>query len=265
MHCPASLYVREEVLYVWPASAGVECVLAHLKGCDDISTLGRKSPLPVTKQQLVKKAELVTQSLNSFRPQQYSTNTAQRPSTNSEPNSPCLHGRGRSASSALQQSQTGAAQSNVSDRGFDTLLENRKDGTHGGGKWQKNTNVVPVGRGEAIILESALDEALPAGAITAKYGSPAQRVEASLEGSHTNGTGGRSNPQRCGGSPAAVLLSSQDIREDWELLNSVLKEAARQVSASCTQRGQLILKVSYMLSSLYLAMTRNNWVSLCVT
>jgi hypothetical protein len=39
------------------------------------------------------------------------------------------------------------------------------------------------------------------------------------------------------------FLESQDIRTDYELLDMVMKEAARQVAGSCAERGRLMLKV----------------------
>jgi hypothetical protein len=44
-----------------------------------------------------------------------------------------------------------------------------------------------------------------------------------------------------------ALLASrarlQDIREDYQLLDMVLREAARQVASACAERGRLLIKV----------------------
>jgi hypothetical protein len=44
---------------------------------------------------------------------------------------------------------------------------------------------------------------------------------------------------------AQAYLESQDIRQDYELLDTVMREAARQVAGSCAERGRLLLKVCY--------------------
>ncbi|KAJ9532956.1 hypothetical protein QJQ45_018051 [Haematococcus lacustris] len=94
--------------------------------------------------------------------------------------------------------------------------------------------LLPVGRGEAVILESALDQALPQGAISAKYavGAGGSTGEAAAAG------GGGHKP-----SATQAFLASQDIQLDYELLEGVLREAARQVAASCGERGRLLVKV----------------------
>lgn len=216
-------------------------------------------------------------------------------------------------------------------------------GTSGGGAlarlgWTGPTGVSPVGRGESIILEAALDEALPAGAITAKYqpaaraaiASVAAAVKAATEwsarpvcdseaaaaqrppsrsqtvGSDTTQTpqptGGLSSPVQGLTAPApapqqppnmdqtpllapptkkaasrsasrpvshsasqqasdpdpgpagaivnapdgslvAAVMAGTDLAADAKLLGGVLREAARQVAATCAERGRLLVKV----------------------
>ncbi len=52
----------------------------------------------------------------------------------------------------------------------------------------------------------------------------------------------------CAAAAPQVLLESQDIRSDWLLLDSVGREAARQVAAGCTERARVIVKVGCWLS-----------------
>ncbi len=122
-----------------------------------------------------------------------------------------------------------------------------------------------------MILEAALDEALPSGAITAKYKAAAEQAAAVAERMQAcaalvnqtrlsdgcasqsmsfeqckNAMPALSPEQRAGlepPTPARVLLESQDIRKDHELLDGVLREAARQVTSHCAERGRVMIKV----------------------
>lgn len=104
----------------------------------------------------------------------------------------------------------------------------------------------PVGRGEAVILEAALNEMLPPGAITAKYAARdgARATAAAVAATAQEAVQGRrSAPARGGGSLTATLspvqefLAGQDIGKDYDMLEMILMEAARQVGCFRVFRG----------------------------
>uniref|UniRef100_A0A7S3VKW2 EF-hand domain-containing protein n=1 Tax=Dunaliella tertiolecta TaxID=3047 RepID=A0A7S3VKW2_DUNTE len=152
--------------------------------------------------------------------------------------------------------------------------------------------VTPVGRGEAIMLEAALDEALPEGALTAKYAAPALSAKAAAAraagpalqadiaraavqlggasrapttsvaaatlattttalrdssavqgGTAIGGSGNSFTGSSAKQSAAQLLLSSQNMEDDIEMLSMTAKEAARQVAAHCAERARVILKI----------------------
>jgi hypothetical protein len=194
---------------------GMQAVLAHLKQSAGVAGLtttgGRHSPQRDRKRRAAAAAQLLTQSINA-------ASSASRLETR------------LSASTAVP--------TDVGEQGFDAL--STADLGRGGVTWRKQATILPVGRGEAVILEAALDEALPDGAITAKYGSAAQRFTSLLIRQRAAGHQAAPQPAL---SPAQLLLEAQDMRYDFDMLDSVMREAARQVAASCAERGRLILKV----------------------
>ncbi|MEW5320119.1 MAG: hypothetical protein WDW38_011217 [Sanguina aurantia] len=103
----------------------------------------------------------------------------------------------------------------------------------------------PVGRGEAVILEAALNEMLPPGAITAKYAARdgARATAAAVAATAQEAVQGRrSAPARGGGSLTATLspvqefLAGQDIGKDYDMLEMILMEAARQERSTTAVR-----------------------------
>lgn len=77
----------------------------------------------------------------------------------------------------------------------------------GASGWRHGESVRPVGRGEAVILESALDDILPTGSLSQRH--PANVV----------GTGGK----------PAVATELADLKKDWQAVAMVNAELARQV------------------------------------
>ncbi len=274
--------VASEIQLLKSEMAGVQCVLAYLKGADEISNLGKKMPKQATQEQLRRRAEAVTRSLHDAPLRQAGVLPALQHSASSpgahgkaaagaaaqaglcgggaHPSSPghttlsAVAGGGKalpprpqlSSAVAAAASEAGAAApSNASLCGFGPV-----DSRGAPASWRRPRPVVPVGRGEAIILEAALDEALPAGAIAAKYAGAAEHAAAVMEGVAQRARAGGEGPEEGGDggwaqapSAAQVLLDSQDVRADWELLQSVHSEAARQVAAGCAERGRLLIKV----------------------
>ncbi|MEW5304394.1 MAG: hypothetical protein WDW36_007005 [Sanguina aurantia] len=109
----------------------------------------------------------------------------------------------------------------------------------------------PVGRGEAVILEAALNEMLPPGAITAKY---AARDGARATAAAVAAT--RRRPSRAGGRRLrAEFLAGQDIGKDYDMLEMILMEAARQAAFHCAERGRVLDGVAARLREVFGAMT----------
>eukprot|EP00798_Chlamydomonas_sp_ICE-L_P011173 gene11173-18786_t len=180
--------------------AGVETVLTFMRGADSASTtMGRKVGRQATQEQLKQKADLYVRALNEA-PQ---------------------HKAGRAGSPLAP--------------GFETITQDVRRST----TWKQPAALRPVGRGEAVILEAALDEALPAGAIASKYQATAKLA------------GGAGTPL----SPALLLVESQTIKKDYETVEMVQQEAARQVSAHCSDRGRLLLKIAERYGELYATMS----------
>ncbi|KAK3262038.1 hypothetical protein CYMTET_29087 [Cymbomonas tetramitiformis] len=103
----------------------------------------------------------------------------------------------------------------------DTFAERRKE-------WESQqllSATQPVSRGEAVILEQTLEELLPAGVVTKslkKKGGPSFDV-------HT-------------------------FEKQYELVDMVLREAARQVHAGCHERGSVLEKLRMRYNEFFSAM-----------
>ncbi|KAL6756668.1 hypothetical protein V8C86DRAFT_3026666 [Haematococcus lacustris] len=212
--------------------AGVETVLSYLKSPDSVSVHGKPQHRPPSQAQLKARSTLVLRSLNDLPLQQAGVNhhlvdqqdhpdqlvdltlvrPGLRPAKVQGAQPRCHRRQSRGRGGAPGAGGEGAA---VAWKGVPRGL-------------------LPVGRGEAVILESALDQALPQGAISAKYavGAGGNTGEAAAAG------GGGHKP-----SATQAFLASQDIQLDYELLEGVLREAARQVAASCGERGRLLVKI----------------------
>ncbi|KAG2423948.1 hypothetical protein HXX76_014889 [Chlamydomonas incerta] len=115
--------------------------------------------------------------------------------------------------------------------GAGAVFESLATETRLGRTWRAPKGPQPVGRGEAVILEGALDEALPPGSITAKYGT----------GAGAGVTGGLEPSFWSGG----------EARRDFDMLDMVQREVARQVAASCSERGRIIDKLADRHAELY--------------
>ncbi|GFR45372.1 hypothetical protein Agub_g6747, partial [Astrephomene gubernaculifera] len=113
---------------------------------------------------------------------------------------------------------------------FDVLSAETKLGR----TWRLPRGPQPVGRGEAVILEAALDEALPPGAITAKYGSGGAAAAAAAE---------------------AAFWGDGDVRRDFDMLVMVQREVARQVAGQCVERGRVIEKLADRQAEIFTAIT----------
>ena len=112
-------------------------------------------------------------------------------------------------------------------------------------------------RGEAVILEAALDQALPPGAFRAKHYHP-------LKTSPIMSSGGRSasplghhlHPHHhslitAASDPTRAFISSSNPDRDFDALEAVQREAARQASASCADHGRILIKVAERFREMY--------------
>ncbi|EFJ46253.1 hypothetical protein VOLCADRAFT_121074 [Volvox carteri f. nagariensis] len=219
--------------------AGVETVLGYLKGSEiATTTMGRKAHKLPSQEQLRARAEALTASRASARfagAAAASTITATSTDSlllTSPPPRGGIHagGGGGGGGSAAGTPARARSAGDAPAKGpsgttavFDTLAAETKLGR----TWRVPRGPQPMGRGEAVVLEAALDEALPAGAITAKYGSGAT-VELSF-------------------------WSGGDVRQDFEMLEMVQREVARQVSASCVERGRIVEKLADRFSEIFVA------------
>ena len=112
-------------------------------------------------------------------------------------------------------------------------------------------------RGEAVILEAALDQALPPGAFRAKHYHPLNPKSLQLS-SPTSNLKGRSQSSlgsyhalTAASDPTRAFLSSSDPDRDFEALEAVQKEVARQASASCADHGRILIKASERYREVY--------------
>ncbi|GIL42018.1 hypothetical protein Vafri_86 [Volvox africanus] len=210
--------------------AGVETVLGYLKGSEtSTTTLGRKAHKLPSQEQLRARADALAASRATSRAGGGSPHSA-APTTSSVDStllSPLRGSVGHSSSTPARAKSAGdtpAGRGAASATGvFETLAAETKLGR----TWRVPRGPQPVGRGEAVILEAALDEALPPGAISAKYGSGAA-VELSF-------------------------WSGGDVRQDFEMLEMVQREVARQVGVSCVERGRIIEKLADRHSEIFVA------------
>ncbi|GLC38687.1 hypothetical protein PLESTB_000590300 [Pleodorina starrii] len=218
--------------------AGVETVLGYLKGSETCTTtLGRKAHKLPSQEQLRARADALAASRAASRLAGGGgggSTASVDPLLLAPLRSSVGHGSvaglgGGGGASPVRAKSAGDAQAAGGPSGtagtavFDTLAAETKLGR----TWRVPRGPQPVGRGEAVILEAALDEALPAGAITAKYGSGAA-VELSF-------------------------WSGGDVRQDFEMLEMVQREVARQVSVSCAERGRIIEKLADRHSEIFVA------------
>lgn len=81
--------------------------------------------------------------------------------------------------------------------------------------------VAPVGRMDAVMLASALDDVLPEGAMTAKYRLAVRSADEAM----------------------ALYENMLGMRRDFELVDVALRECSRQNAAQCVQRAQVLENV----------------------
>lgn len=81
--------------------------------------------------------------------------------------------------------------------------------------------VCPVGRMDAVMLATALDDVLPEGAVTAKYRLAVRSAHEAMQ----------------------LYENMLGMRRDFELVDVALRECSRQNAAQCVQRAQVLEKV----------------------
>ncbi len=170
--------------------AGVETVLGYLKGTEAATTtLGRKSAKLPSQEQLRQRADALATARATARL------TGAASATDALLLPPPLRGGspagGGSGYGGLGSPAGGGSPTRARSAGaeaggiVDVLTADSKLGR----TWRAPKGPQPVGRGEAVILEAALDEALPPGAITAKYGAGAGLGAAAAAGGARGGGG----------------------------------------------------------------------------
>ncbi|GAX77051.1 hypothetical protein CEUSTIGMA_g4497.t1 [Chlamydomonas eustigma] len=212
--------IVDEITAMKAEISGMEAVLGYIKASGEggVSAAGKKLNTPATQQQLKSRAAQYIKAVHDaplLRHQQGVSRT--------EGGADFRKGAPHHVLSrdAHYSSNTDFSMQS-SQFGFDQVMKALK----GNRTWQASIAPQPAGRGEAVVLEAALDESLPAGAIMAKYhpDAPASAVPT--------------------GSTGKAFIGSQDVGRDFEALEAVQREAARQVASHCVEQGKLLLKVS---------------------
>ncbi|KAG1672599.1 hypothetical protein FOA52_002079 [Chlamydomonas sp. UWO 241] len=217
--------------------AGVESVLGYMRGLESggVSATGKALPPSPSATQQRDRARLFASAdhrdifvRRSGSPLQATTRPTDKPS-------PASTWRERTPGGAvvphtLHSAQTvgGALSPARGESGNGGPLESltadlsrSRGGSNGGGTWRPSGPPVPVGRGDAVVLAAALEEAFPQGAIAAKF-----------RPSTLPGTGA-----------GTLLLQSQSIDADFNGVEAHQREAARQVAFGCADRGRLLIKI----------------------
>ncbi|KAG2483086.1 hypothetical protein HYH03_018026 [Edaphochlamys debaryana] len=237
--------------------AGVETVLGYLKGSEATTTvMGRKTHKLPSQEQLRARADALATGRASLASRggggggnSVGALSPLRASVNMGSGAAAAAGGGGGGAGSPVRARSAGDGSGGGGGLYDTLAAETKLGR----TWRAPRGPQPVGRGEAVILEAALDEALPPGAITSKYGSAAPGGGAvTLAAAMTDplaaplwGGGGGGGAGGGGGG---------GIRKDFEMLDMVQREVARQVAASCAERGRVIEKLADRHSEVFSAL-----------
>ncbi|KAG2434434.1 hypothetical protein HYH02_012264 [Chlamydomonas schloesseri] len=228
--------------------AGVETVLGYLKSSEAATTtMGRKAHKLPSQEQLRQRADALSVSraaaarasldatgghhLSPLRASQGHGLAAAGAGGSGSGGPSSGYGSPAAGGSPARARSAGDAAGAGAGAGTGGLFESLAAETRLGRTWRAPKAPQPVGRGEAVILEGALDEALPPGSITAKYGT----------GAGAGVTGGLEPSFWSGG----------EARRDFDMLDMVQREVARQVAASCSERGRIIDKLADRHAELY--------------
>lgn len=197
--------------------AGVETVLGYLKGTEAATTtLGRKSAKLPSQEQLRQRADALATARATARL------TGAASATDALLLPPPLRGASPAGAGSgyggLGSPAGGGSPARARSAGADAggIVDVLTADTKLGRTWRAPKGPQPVGRGEAVILEAALDEALPPGAITAKYGAGAGLGAAAAAGGARGGGGTVSSCWEC----MFACISPQGPSRLWVVVRS---------------------------------------------